>query len=253
MVCVLHHHWCFNVSYPVKMSGKMSHGFWNNPPTSPPHCLNHTHPIVFFGSTIKMTIGGIIHQGKGEGFCTLLCWQQTKSMLQLTLGRDQCEAQCWGSGSGSRRAKITHKNIKKLINFLFESLDVLYWGLKALPVEKEKFIFQLYFFPISGHRHQNLDPDPNSLEMLDPDPEPQHWRMFKEPKISYLALSVYQYQLMDAAERGIMGRDCCYIHMWQWNYSLLRVHNSTIYTNQPPSLKWKGPRWPVLYSSLDTL
>jgi hypothetical protein len=30
------------------------------------------------------------------------------------------------SGSGSRRAKMTHKNFKKLRNFMFEVLDVLF-------------------------------------------------------------------------------------------------------------------------------
>jgi hypothetical protein len=35
--------------------------------------------------------------------------------------------QCCGSGSGSRRGKMTHKNRKKLIIFIFDKvLDVLY-------------------------------------------------------------------------------------------------------------------------------
>jgi hypothetical protein len=40
------------------------------------------------------------------------------------------------SGSGSMRAKMTHKNIKKFRNrnFMLEVLDVLFWGLKASPV-----------------------------------------------------------------------------------------------------------------------
>jgi len=38
------------------------------------------------------------------------------------------------SGSGSRRAKMNQKHRKKLINFIFEVLDVLFWGLKASPV-----------------------------------------------------------------------------------------------------------------------
>jgi hypothetical protein len=38
------------------------------------------------------------------------------------------------SGSGSRRAKMTHKHRKKLINFIFEVLDDLFWGLMASSV-----------------------------------------------------------------------------------------------------------------------
>ncbi len=34
------------------------------------------------------------------------------------------------SGSGSRRAKMTRKSRKKLRNFMFEMLDVLFWQLK---------------------------------------------------------------------------------------------------------------------------
>jgi hypothetical protein len=36
-----------------------------------------------------------------------------------------------GSGSGSRRTKMTNKNIK---NLFFEVLDVLFGGLKASPL-----------------------------------------------------------------------------------------------------------------------
>jgi hypothetical protein len=36
--------------------------------------------------------------------------------------------QCNGSGSGYRRAKMTQKNRRKLINFIFKVLDVLFEG-----------------------------------------------------------------------------------------------------------------------------
>ncbi len=47
-----------------------------------------------------------------------------------------------GSGSGSRRAKMTHKYWKKLRIFMFRSgvLDVLIWGLKASPVACASFM-----------------------------------------------------------------------------------------------------------------
>ncbi len=45
----------------------------------------------------------------------------------------------WSAGSGSRRAKITYKNRKKLKNFKFEVLNVLFWGLKASTVAGTSF------------------------------------------------------------------------------------------------------------------
>jgi hypothetical protein len=43
-------------------------------------------------------------------------------------------------GSGFRRAKITQKNRKKLINFIFEVLEVLYLGLKDASVALTSFM-----------------------------------------------------------------------------------------------------------------
>ncbi len=64
------------------------------------------------------------------------------------------------SGSGSRRAKKTHKHRKKLINSFFEVLDILFWGLKASPVAWTWV--NLYFFS-SVFVHQKpgsgLDPE----------------------------------------------------------------------------------------------
>jgi hypothetical protein len=53
--------------------------------------------------------------------------------------------QCFGSRSGLsgqdiRRAKTTNENGKKLRNFMFEELDVLYSVLKASPVAWISFI-----------------------------------------------------------------------------------------------------------------
>jgi hypothetical protein len=44
------------------------------------------------------------------------------------------------SGSGSKRAKMTHKNRKKLRNSCFEVKDVLLSGLKASPVALTSFM-----------------------------------------------------------------------------------------------------------------
>jgi hypothetical protein len=38
------------------------------------------------------------------------------------------------SGSGSRSAKMTHKNRKKILSSCFEELDGLFWELKASSV-----------------------------------------------------------------------------------------------------------------------
>jgi hypothetical protein len=95
-------------------------------------------------------------------------------------------------GSGSRRAKKTH-NRKKSFHFLkcwgcslwraggFScSLDVLYGGLGISKlqflIKKEEKKFQLYFFLqilVIKTLDPYPDPDSNSLEILDPDP--QHW------------------------------------------------------------------------------
>ncbi len=46
-----------------------------------------------------------------------------------------------GSGSGSRRAKMTHKNRKKVQEIsCFKVLDVLFWGLKASSVAWTSFM-----------------------------------------------------------------------------------------------------------------
>jgi hypothetical protein len=37
------------------------------------------------------------------------------------------------------RATVTHKNRKRYKNFIFEVLDVLFWGLKASPVASTSF------------------------------------------------------------------------------------------------------------------
>jgi hypothetical protein len=84
-----------------------------------------------------------------------------------------------GSGSGSRRAKMTHKKRKKVRNFIFSiagcfllrfegffcSIGVLYRG---LGISKLQFLIKKieikfparHFFSILGH--QILDPDPGS-------------------------------------------------------------------------------------------
>ncbi len=65
------------------------------------------------------------------------------------------------SGSGSRRAKMTHKNRKKLI-VLFDLLDILFWWLKASPgqwtlqllIKKRYKNFSAVFFSsILGHEN----------------------------------------------------------------------------------------------------
>jgi hypothetical protein len=61
---------------------------------------------------------------------------------------------CFVSGSGSKRAKMTHNNRKKIINFMFSSvecsllrlkacsLDVLYEGLGIEPEGKLQFLIK---------------------------------------------------------------------------------------------------------------
>jgi hypothetical protein len=55
------------------------------------------------------------------------------------------------------------------------SLDVLYGGLgiTKIAIFDQKKIFKKFqlFFSMFDYLH----PDPDSLEMLDPDPDPQHW------------------------------------------------------------------------------
>jgi len=90
-------------------------------------------------------------------------------------------------GSGFGRAEMTHKNRKKIDEFhFFKVLDVLFWGPKASVVlygclgirmvncnfwSKKDPIYSSLFFKFLVIK--TLDPDPDSLEMLDPDP--QHW------------------------------------------------------------------------------
>ncbi len=104
-------------------------------------------------------------------------------------------------GSGSRRAKMTHK--KKFRNFIFWSvgcfllraegfscsLDVLYEGLRISKlqflIKKDSKNFQLYFFVFSvwsSNPESGLDPDPDSLKMLDPDPYPDPESMNPDPQ-----------------------------------------------------------------------
>jgi hypothetical protein len=80
------------------------------------------------------------------------------------------------SGSGPRRTNMTHKNRKKLINFIFVSagcsllraegfscsLNALYGGLGIFF----SCIFFLKFLVMKP-----MDTDPDSLEMLVPDPD----------------------------------------------------------------------------------
>jgi hypothetical protein len=102
------------------------------------------------------------------------------SATQSNVQRRCCE-------SGSRRAKSTHKNRKKINKFhflkcwisllrtenFFCSLNVLYGGLGIIKlqflikkdmIKNSKCIFK--FFVI-----KTLNPDPDSLEMLDLDPD----------------------------------------------------------------------------------
>jgi hypothetical protein len=88
---------------------------------------------------------------------------------------------------------MTHKNRKKLSNFFFFNagcslsrgevfsyrLDVLYIGLGISKlqffIKKDIKKFQLFFL-LQFLVMKTLDPDqdPDSLEMLDPNPDPQH-------------------------------------------------------------------------------
>jgi hypothetical protein len=104
------------------------------------------------------------------------------------------------SGSGSRRAEVTHKNRKKLINFMFLrkksrnfmflsaggsllkaegfccNLDVLYEGpgiskLQFFFINKYNFFSSCNFFSLPIFGYKTLDPDPvwYQLKMMDPD------------------------------------------------------------------------------------
>jgi hypothetical protein len=77
---------------------------------------------------------------------------------------------------------MTHKHKKKLLNLnFFEVLNVLFCGLKDSPGHKySKFQFFLskkinkfsaVFFSSFGHQIPGSVSDPDSLEMLDPDPD----------------------------------------------------------------------------------
>ncbi len=103
------------------------------------------------------------------------------------------------SGSGSRRAKITHKNWKKFwsagcsllrADGFSWSLEVLYGGLGISKmqylIQKISIFFSCKFVPILGHKNPGfgldldgyslislkcwLDPDPDSMN-----PDPKHW------------------------------------------------------------------------------
>jgi hypothetical protein len=69
---------------------------------------------------------------------------------------------------------MTHKNREKLRNFMFFSAECL-----GIAIYDQKNIyknFQVYFF-LTFFVSKTLDPDPDSLEMLDPDSmnsDPQH-------------------------------------------------------------------------------
>ncbi len=85
-----------------------------------------------------------------------------------------------GSGSGSRRAKMTHKNRKKYRIFMF-------WSAGCSLLRAEGFscsLGVLYDNCIKSMRIRNpggSDPDPAVLLMADPDPVPNAW--FWWPKI----------------------------------------------------------------------
>ncbi len=93
---------------------------------------------------------------------------------------------------------MTHKAREKIINFSFGSaggfllmaegfscsLDVLYGGLGIYKLqfwiekeEKKISIVRYFFLPFLVMK--TLDPDPDSLEMLDPDPYPDP--MYPDP------------------------------------------------------------------------
>ncbi len=112
---------------------------------------------IWFGTVVRIRIriqlGRWIRIRIQEGYHVLKCWMFSCEGWRLLLWngrqkfREKKQAfglaqrfgsgygfnQVDGSGSGSKRAKITHKNIKKLRN-VFEVLDVLFWGLKSSPV-----------------------------------------------------------------------------------------------------------------------
>jgi hypothetical protein len=94
-----------------------------------------------------------------------------------------------GTGSGSTMAKMTHKHRKKLINFgysLLRAEGVSY----SLDTSKLQFLMRyikkfLCFFLLQFSVIKTLDPypDPDSLEMLDPDPD----SMNPDPHLCFFA------------------------------------------------------------------
>ena len=80
-----------------------------------------------------MTSSSPTEQGKGETeivlplvFCMFLVSIKKQEMHSLAYMFHSVSDPDSESGSGSRRAKITHKKRKKLRNFMFEVLDVLF-------------------------------------------------------------------------------------------------------------------------------
>ncbi len=93
------------------------------------------------------------------------------------------------SGSRFMRAKMIQKNGKKFRNFMFWSagcsllsaegfsfsLDVLWRGLRIIQLQcliKKRFKKFSLYFSLQFLAIKILDPDPDSLEMLDPDLDP---------------------------------------------------------------------------------
>ncbi len=114
-------------------------------------------------------------------------------------------------GSGSRRAKMTHKNRRKSKIFMFLStgcsllraegfscsLGVLYWGLEIRKVQflikkiEIKFPARNFFSfrssnPGSGSGIRIRNPDPQLEKMLDSDPYPDPHLINADPKPCFI-------------------------------------------------------------------
>jgi hypothetical protein len=93
--------------------------------------------VVLFNVWIMKTA----EQGRGSGFCCFQgCRSGSVSGSALIRGAGSGPDPHSNCGSGSRRAKMTHKKRKSTEFSCFEVLDVLFWGLKASSVAWASFM-----------------------------------------------------------------------------------------------------------------
>ncbi len=167
----------------MEMYREIAYGFQTTVHIWEPQCISRGEILCFIGRRVRLQFLEVILNPWNKMFWTLVV-----SVLQCC---------------GSRRTKMTQKNRKQLINFIFWSsgcsllrvegfscsLDVFYEGVGISKFKcfiKKRFNknVQLYFFNFWS---SNPDPYPDSLEMLDLDPYPGPYSMNPDPQYWWLA------------------------------------------------------------------